>query len=171
MEAPGPGNLGRGWESPDIPTEGSGMGTESSGMIPSLSWSSDIPGKRHEGRFWAGDGNHGISGAGSAGIIVDPTPGPARTSQNSRPVPGSVFQAFLELWKPRECRHSQGSRSGARHPPDQESLPKILAWISSSRSTGLDRPKSRDLAVIPISVSWRRLPGFPDASSKEFFPA
>lgn len=79
------------------------MGTESSGMIPSLSWSSDIPGKRHEGRFRAGDGNHGISGAGCAGI-VDPTPGPARTSQNSRPVPGSVFQAFLELWKPRECR-------------------------------------------------------------------
>lgn len=125
------------------------MGTESSGMVPSLSWSSDIPGKRHEGRFREGIAEYPERDPPGSLIRLQALHG---TSQNSHPVPGSVFRAFPELWKTRECRHSQGSCSGARHPPDQESLPKILAWISSSRSTGLDRPKSRDLAVIPISV-------------------
>lgn len=143
MEVSGHGNLGKGLGIPGY--SGLGDGDFRNDSIPSQN--SNIPG----------------NGLQEMGLME-------YSSQNSHPVPGSIFQTVLELRKLWECHHSMGISSRSRHPLDQESFPKNfrmnppLAQLQEFHGPG--SPQIQDSSIIPTSVSW--ILDFPN--SWNFFP-
>lgn len=143
---------------------GNGNGELGNGSIPFL----ELRHSREKARREISGGNRGISGAGSA-RIVDPTPGPARDIPKFPPcprerfpsVPGALENSGMSPFPGKLFRSPTPSGSGISSQNPRLDQLQPFHGVGSPQIPGFGRhPDFRAL-----------IPGFPDASSKEFFPA